>query len=329
MPLAATPLAASCTESAFLGAVATTSGPHQPVCRQSARNMGRMDYDETKYAEAEFNERNKAPKAATLQTGAVVAEVPAQVLVIATCVPRLGSGLPSRAVQRAQATYDESPLDVFLRGGVKVNTSSINTTNRDAALATYADAIAQTFLRAASSSSTESDFSTKSVPNSPTASATSAATAATTATAATVPINAADAEADAASVSGLSKLYKIRENMNVVGAAAARALPACSTLPAPSATLAPSADIATSAPPAQSAKGNQEAPGDMHMPDAAGAEPIDEISTGGNFALFMAQVCLFLVQDHHQEIVMMVLNSKSFFFLVQDHHQEIVMMVLN
>ena len=279
--------------SAFVGAVAATSAPIQLTGRQSARNMWRVDYDETKYTEAEFNERNKSPKAATLQAGPVIAQVP----VVATCIPRLGRGLPSRAVHTAQATEQESPLDVFLRGGVKVNTSSMNTTNRDTALATYADAIAETFLRAASSSSTESDFSTKSVPNSPTASAASAATATTIATAATVPINAGDAEAAAASVSGLSKLYKIRENMNVVGAATSRALPV------------QSADIAPSAPPAPSANANKQAPGDLDMPDAAAAEPMQEISTGGNFALFMAQVCLFfLVQDHHQEIVMMVLN---------------------
>ena len=38
---------------------------------------------------------------------------------------------------------------------------------------------------------------------------------------------------------------------------------------------------------------NQEAPGDMDMPDAACADKVEEISTGGKFALFMAQVCQF------------------------------------
>ena len=37
----------------------------------------------------------------------------------------------------------------------------------------------------------------------------------------------------------------------------------------------------------------QEAPLDSVMPDAEGASQIEEISTGGNFARFMAQVCLF------------------------------------
>lgn len=40
---------------------------------------------------------------------------------------------------------------------------------------------------------------------------------------------------------------------------------------------------------------DQQAPAidqDIDMPDAAGASQIEEISTGGNFALFMAQVCL-------------------------------------
>ncbi len=39
---------------------------------------------------------------------------------------------------------------------------------------------------------------------------------------------------------------------------------------------------------ASSVQLKQKAPGDSGMPDAP-----DEISTGGNFALFMAQVCLF------------------------------------
>jgi hypothetical protein len=212
IPVDATPYGTSSTDSAFLRAVADTSGPNELTCRQSARNRVRVNYDETKYTEVEFNERNKSPKAATVQTGPVVAQVPD----VATCIPRLVRGLPSRAVHAAQAMYEESPLDV-LRGSVDVNTSSINTTNRQSALATYADSIAETYLRAASSSSTQSDFSTGSVPNSPTASAASAATASTTsttATAATVPINAADAEAAAASTSGLSRLYKYREKVN-------------------------------------------------------------------------------------------------------------------
>ena len=303
-------------DSAFVGAVAGTSAPIQLTGRQSARNIGRVDYDETKYTEAEFNERSKSPKPATLQTGPVIGQVP----VVATCIPRLGRGLPSRAVHSAQATEQESPLDVFLRGGVKVNTSSINTTNRDAALATYAEAIAETFLRAASSSSTESDFSTKSVPNSPTASAASAVTATTTATAATVPINMVDAESAAASVSGLSKLYKIRENMNVGGAAATRALPdpsaqpACSTLTAPSATLTPSTDIVLSAPPVPSANANKQAPGDMDMPDAAGVEPIDEISTGGVLSDPFNQVFFFEKFSFH--IIPVWNNMKSSVFIL-------------
>ena len=46
----------------------------------------------------------------------------------------------------------------------------------------------------------------------------------------------------------------------------------------------------------------QQAPGDSGMPDAMGADQVEEISRGGNFALFMAQVCLFsfsFIQDHH------------------------------
>ena len=216
-----TPYGASSTDSAFLRAVADTSGPKQLTCRQSARNRVRVDYDETKYNELEFSERNKSPKAAAVQTGPVVAQVPD----VATCIPRLGRGLPSRAVNSAQAMHEELSLDVFLRDGAQANTTSINTTNRQAAFATYADAMAETFVRAASSSSTESDFSTASVANSPTASAASAAsaatasTAATTATAATVPINAVNAEAVAASTSGLSKLYKYREKVNQTVAA--------------------------------------------------------------------------------------------------------------
>lgn len=281
--------------SAFLGAVATTSAPKHLVCRQSARNQWHVDYDETKYTEAEFNERNQSPKAATVQTGAVVAQVCAQVPTIATCIPRLGRGLPSRAVNNAQATEQESPLNVFLRGGVQVNTSNINTTNRDAALATYADAIAETFLRAVSSSSTHSDFSTPSVPTSPTASAATVATASTTATtvtAATVVINAADAEAAAASTSGLSKLYKYREEVNQTVVASWSAIPAASAMPADSAMPAPTVQPAMGAMLATINQANQEAPGDTGMPDAAGADKLEEISTGGNFALFMAQVCL-------------------------------------
>jgi len=37
---------------------------------------------------------------------------------------------------------------------------------------------------------------------------------------------------------------------------------------------------------------DKDAPGDAEMPDAADESQIDEISTGGNFARFMAQVCL-------------------------------------
>jgi hypothetical protein len=38
---------------------------------------------------------------------------------------------------------------------------------------------------------------------------------------------------------------------------------------------------------------DQDAPGDAVMKDAAEESEMQEISTGGNFALFMAQVCLF------------------------------------
>ena len=93
-----------------------------------------------------------------------------------------------------------------------------------------------------------------------------------------------DAEAAAASVSGLSKLYKIRENMNATGLAAPSAA-AASSAPA-----VPSAPAALSAKPVVINQVNQQASGDMHMPDAAGASQIEEISTGGSFALFMAQV---------------------------------------
>ena len=92
-----------------------------------------------------------------------------------------------------------------------------------------------------------------------------------------------DAEAAAAPVSGLSKLYKIHENMNATGLAAS------------SAAAVPSALSATNDQPAAINASEQEASVDMDMPDAAGAsqiEKIEEISTGGNFALFMAQVCL-------------------------------------
>jgi hypothetical protein len=54
----------------------------------------------------------------------------------------------------------------------------------------------------------------------------------------------------------------------------------------------------------------QQAHGNTAMMDAAGASHIEEFSTGGKFTLFMAQVCLsfFLVQEHHQENLWMVLN---------------------
>ena len=58
-------------------------------------------------------------------------------------------------------------------------------------------------------------------------------------------------------------------------------------LPAPSAPPAPSAQ------PVAINESDQEAPVHMDIPDAAGAfqiEKIEEISTGGKFALFMAQV---------------------------------------
>jgi hypothetical protein len=41
---------------------------------------------------------------------------------------------------------------------------------------------------------------------------------------------------------------------------------------------------------------DQDAPGDAVMKDATDESQIDEISTGGNFALFMAQVCLFFLK---------------------------------
>lgn len=44
---------------------------------------------------------------------------------------------------------------------------------------------------------------------------------------------------------------------------------------------------------ASSVQLKQKAPGDSGMPDAADESQIDEISMGGNFDLFMAQVCLF------------------------------------
>ena len=55
-------------------------------------------------------------------------------------------------------------------------------------------------------------------------------------------------------------------------------------VPAPSAPPAPSAE------PAVINASEQEAPVDMDMPDA---EEIEESCTGGNSALFMAQVCIF------------------------------------
>jgi hypothetical protein len=291
-----TPYGTSFTDSSLLGAVADTSAPNQLTCRQSARNIVRVDYDETKYTEVEFSERNKSPKAAAVQTGPVVALVPD----VATCIPRLGRGLPSRAVNSAQAMHEASPVDVFLRGGAQANTTSINTTNRQAALATYADTIAETFSRAASSSSTQSDFSTPSVPNSPTASAATVATAsttATTATAATVPINAADAEAAAASTSGLSKLYKYREKVNQTVVASWSAIPADSAMPAPSAPPAMGDLLSTIN------QANQEVPSDKGMSDAAGASKIEEISTRKVLPDTLNKVCRFeilmvLSEDH-------------------------------
>jgi hypothetical protein len=196
--------------------------------------------------------------------------------------------------------HEASPVDVFLRGGAQANTTSINTTNRQAALATYADTIAETFSRAASSSSTQSDFSTPSVPNSPTASAATVATAsttATTATAATVPINAADAEAAAASTSGLSKLYKYREKVNQTVVASWSAIPADSAMPAPSAPPAMGDLLSTIN------QANQEVPSDKGMSDAAGASKIEEISTRKVLPDTLNKVCRFeilmvLSEDH-------------------------------
>jgi hypothetical protein len=42
----------------------------------------------------------------------------------------------------------------------------------------------------------------------------------------------------------------------------------------------------------QAPASDQQAPGDSVMPDAADGSKITEISTGGNFTLFMTQVCL-------------------------------------
>ena len=59
---------------------------------------------------------------------------------------------------------------------------------------------------------------------------------------------------------------------------------------------------------------DQDAPGDAVMKDAANESQIDEICTGGNFALFMAQVYFFFfeIQDH------LLLNNRgswiNFFF---------------
>ena len=76
-------------------------------------------------------------------------------------------------------------------------------------------------------------------------------------------------------------------------------------LPAPSAPPAPSAE------PAAINASEQEAPVDMDMPDA---EKIEEISTGGKFALFMAQVCFFFFKFKNifDKLGKMVLDS--FFF---------------
>lgn len=79
-----------------------------------------------------------------------------------------------------------------------------------------------------------------------------------------------DAEAAAAPVSGLFKLYKIRENMNATGLAAS------------------SAAAASVAPPAAINETDQ----DIDMPDAAGAEPMEEISTGAASSVLTQQVCL-------------------------------------
>lgn len=76
-------------------------------------------------------------------------------------------------------------------------------------------------------------------------------------------------------VSGLSKLYKIHENMNATGLAAS------------SAAAASSAGVVSVAPPAAINKTDQ----DIDMPDAAGAEPMEEISTGGVLSVPLQQVC--------------------------------------
>ena len=92
---------------------------------------------------------------------------------------------------------------------------------------------------------------------------------------------------------------------------------------APPVPVAPPAAIneanqqAPVAPPAAINEANQETPGDIDMPDAVGNEPIEEISTGGNFVLFMAQVFLFFfsfIQDHPVSQNRMVLDF-CFFFL--------------
>ncbi len=258
----------------FYRTTPTTSAPNPPACRHSARNKGpAIDYDETKYNEEEFKERNASPKDA---------------------IPRFCTGLPSSAVNEnlnANATK-ESHSDASLRGPGQSNATTINTTNRMKALAgsmhvnTQAmenEEIAETFQRAASSSSVASDFSSRSVPNSPTANATSptSPTSATSHTSAAIDKDApgdavmndteseSDMSAAAGSTSGLSKIYKIRMSMHANDA------------PVPS------------APPPPNAASDEQQPDDMDMPDAAGSAEIEEISTHPNFALFMAQVCLF------------------------------------
>ncbi len=112
IPVEATPYGTSSTDSAFLRAVADTSGPNELTCRQSARNRVRVNYDETKYTEVEFNERNKSTKVATVQTGPVVAQVPD----VATCIPRLGRGLPSRTVNRELVAGETDDLQRIEHG---------------------------------------------------------------------------------------------------------------------------------------------------------------------------------------------------------------------
>ena len=173
-----------------------------------------------------------------------------------TSTPILSKGLPTNAVKAttdAQAAEKTSRItSAHVSGLLSLNPTP--TVSKAVEAATEEPATAEIFMRAASSSSTESDFSTPSVPNSQTEAASGSVV---TPNAPPAPSAPPDAEPAAASVSGRSKFDKMREKMK------------------------PNLLPARVAPPAPINQANPEATGDLDMPDAVGKEPMEEISTGG------------------------------------------------